>query len=45
MGDGSFFKGERKKVRRDVLEKRAEHMGRVVIAPKVEIIGKGKGKK
>ena len=44
MGDGSFFKGEKKKIKREVLERRAEHISRVNVVPRVEIIGKGKGK-
>lgn len=45
MGDGGFFKGEKKKQKREVLEKKASHIARVYSAPQVEIIGKGKGKK
>lgn len=45
MGYGSFYKGEKKKVRKEVMEKRASHIARVHSTPQVEIIGKGKGKK
>lgn len=42
---GGFYKGEKKKMKRDAMEKKAEHMPRVQAAPRVEIIGKGKDKK
>lgn len=45
MGYGSFYKGEKKKVKKDVLEKRASQFSRVQSSPTVEIIGRGKGKK
>lgn len=45
MGYGSFYKGEKKKMKREVLEKRAERFVRSFEVPKIEIIGKGKGKK
>lgn len=44
-GYGGYYKGEKKKVKRDTLEKRAEHMSRVQAVPQVEIIRKGKDKK
>ncbi|MCR4324367.1 MAG: hypothetical protein NUV69_01630 [Candidatus Curtissbacteria bacterium] len=43
MSDRSgFFKGEKKKKRKDTLEDQAIHMPRVYIPPRVEIIGKNK---
>lgn len=42
---GGFYKGEKKKIKKETLEKRASHMSKVQITPSVEIIGKGKGKK
>lgn len=44
MGYGSFYKGEKKKMKKQVMEKKAEHMVRVQVAPRVEIIGRGKDK-
>ncbi len=44
MVSQGFFKGEKKKVRRETLERRAEHIARVQVTPSVEIIGRGKGK-
>lgn len=44
MGSSSFFKGEKKKQKKEVLERRLEQMPRATIAPRVEIIGKGKGR-
>lgn len=44
MGYGSFYKGEKKKMKKETMEKKAEHMARVLVAPRVEIIGKGKDK-
>ncbi|KKS83874.1 MAG: hypothetical protein UV59_C0030G0002 [Candidatus Gottesmanbacteria bacterium GW2011_GWA1_43_11] len=44
MGYGSFYKGEKKKQRKDVLEKKATHIARVNVVPQVEIIGRKKGK-
>ena len=41
---GGFYKGEKKKVKKDVLEKRALHITKVSAVPQIEIIGKGKGK-
>lgn len=44
MGDhGGFYKGEKKKAKKEALEKKAEKIQRVNIIPKVEILGK-KGK-
>lgn len=45
MGYGSFYKGEKKKVKKEILEKKATHIAKVYSTPQVEIIGKGKGKK
>ncbi len=42
MGTSGFFKGEKKKKKRDYLERQAEHIAKVNVVPKVEIIGKGK---
>ncbi len=42
---GGFYKGEKRKIKKEVMEKKAEHMARVVVAPRVEIIGRGKDKK
>lgn len=44
MGSQGFFKGEKKKVKRDTLEKKAGHIARVHSVPQVEIIGRKKGK-
>lgn len=46
MGSFSgYFKGEKKKIKKDVMEKKAGHIARLQSTPSVEIIGKGKGKK
>jgi len=46
MGNyGGFFKGEKRKLKKERLEKLATKTGRVNVVPSVEIIGKGKGKK
>lgn len=42
---GGFYKGEKKKAKKEVLEKKASHIAKVYSVPQVEIIGKGKGKK
>lgn len=42
---GGFYKGEKKKLKKDALERRASQMSRVSVSPQIEIIGKGKGKK
>jgi len=45
MGNFSgFFKGERKKPKKEVLERKAAHIARINVVPKVEIIGRKKGK-
>ena len=44
-GFGSFYKGEKKKMKREILERRAERIPKAQITPRVEIIGKGKDKK
>ncbi len=41
---GGFYKGEKKKQKKEVLEKKATHIGRVNFVPQVEIIGRKKGK-
>lgn len=41
---GGFYKGEKKKQKKDTVEKKAEAIGGFYAPPKVEIIGK-KGKK
>lgn len=41
---GGFYKGEKKKVKKEVMERKAEHMVRAQVAPRVEIIGRGKDK-
>ncbi len=46
MGSFSgYYKGEKKKMKREVMEKKAEHMPKAQFTPRVEIIGKGKDKK
>ena len=45
MGSFSgYYKGEKKKTKREVLEKKAAHLTRVNVVPQVEIIGRKKGK-
>jgi len=44
MGGSGYYKGEKKKLKRERLEKQAVNIKHVSIAPHVEIIGKGKGK-
>ena len=45
MGNfGGFYKGEKKKKKKEFLEKEAEKIRSIHIPPKVEILGK-KGKK
>lgn len=45
MGNfGGFYKGEKKKVKKEILEKKAAHITRMNTVPQVQIIGKGKGK-
>lgn len=41
---GGYFKGEKKKIKRERLEKQAEKIKNVLYVPKVEIIGKKRGK-
>ena len=41
---GGFYKGEKKKKKKDILEKEAEQIRKMFMSPKVEILGK-KGKK
>ncbi len=43
-GFGGFYKGEKKKQKKDTLEKKSGEIGGFYTPPKVEIIGK-KGKK
>ncbi len=40
---GGFYKGEKRKQRKEVLEKKANKIQRIYTPPKVEILGK-KGK-
>ena len=40
---GGFFKGDKKKLKKEIMEKKASHIRRPVIIPQIEIIGK-KGK-
>ena len=45
MGNNSgFYKGEKKKQKKEILEKKASHIARVNVVPQVEIIGRKKGK-
>lgn len=45
MGNfGGFYKGEKRKLKRERLERQAEKIRQVSILPRVEIIGKGKSK-
>ncbi|MDP2632680.1 MAG: hypothetical protein Q8P25_03080 [Candidatus Curtissbacteria bacterium] len=39
---GGFFKGDKKKKKKEYLEKQALNIPKVYSVPKVEIIGKGK---
>lgn len=41
---GGFYSGDKKKVKREKLERVAQKIKKIQIAPKVEIIGKGKAK-
>jgi hypothetical protein len=41
---GGFYKGEKKKMKKEAMEKKAEHMARVYVTPRVEIISRGKDK-
>lgn len=41
---GGYFKGEKRKLKRERLEKQAEKIKSIQYAPKVEIIGRKKGK-
>jgi len=41
---GGYYKGEKKKIKRERLEKEAEKIKNVQYVPKVEIIGKKRGK-
>lgn len=42
---GGFYKGDKKKKKKEYLEKQAMNIPRVYSPPKVEIIGKGKKEK
>ena len=43
MGNhGGFYSGEKKKKKKDILERQAVNIPRVYIPPKVEIISRGK---
>ncbi len=39
---GGFFKGDKKKKKKEILEKKAQEINRVYAVPQVEIIKKGK---
>ncbi|MBI3282522.1 hypothetical protein HYZ70_00415 [Candidatus Curtissbacteria bacterium] len=39
---GGFYKGDKKKKKKEYLEKRAGEIQRIYTPPKVEIIGRGK---
>lgn len=39
-----YYKGEKRKLKKERLEKQADKIKRVNVLPKVEIIGRGKGK-
>lgn len=41
---GGFYKGEKKKMKKEEMEKKAGHIARVQSVPQVEIIGRKKGK-
>lgn len=41
---GSYYKGEKKKAKKNKLEEKLEHIKYVPASPQVEIIGRGKGK-
>lgn len=41
---GGFYSGDRKKPKKDKLEKQAQKIKKIQVVPKVEIIGKGKAK-
>lgn len=42
---GGFYKGDKRKKKKEYLEKQATEIQRVYTVPKVEIIGKGKKSK
>ena len=42
---GGFYKGDKKKKKKEYLEKQATHIAKVYSVPRVEIIGKGKREK
>lgn len=44
MGYDGFYKGEKKKQKKEVLEKKATNIARVNVVPRVEIVGRKKGK-
>jgi len=44
MGNfGGYYKGERKKLKKEILEKKAAKIKHILIVPRIEILGK-KGK-
>ncbi len=46
MGNfGGFYKGEKRKKKKEYLEKEAGKIVRIYVPPKVEIVGKGKKSK
>lgn len=42
---GGFYKGEKRKKKKEMLEREADKVVRVYAPPKVEIVGKGKKNK
>ena len=42
---GGFYKGDKKKKKKEYLEKQAMSVGKVYTVPRIEIIGKGKRQK
>lgn len=46
MSDSSFYKGEKKKLKKRDLEKKVQkHLTTAFVLPEIEIIGKGKKKR
>ena len=41
---GGYFKGEKKKAKKEKLEEKLGHIRHAPVSPEVEIIGRGKGK-
>lgn len=42
---GGYYKGDKKKKKKETLERQAMHIPKVYTPPKVEIIGRGKKEK